>query len=193
MSKKEAEQALARLIEGNARFVNGKQLNPNRDRERRTELEGGERPVAAIVTCSDSRVTPEIIFDQGLGDIFVVRTLGNVCDGNGLASMEYAVENLGVLVVLVLGHTNCGAIAAAVSGERLKGRIGALTRRFQRAVRDCKDQPGDLLKNSILANVELEVERLFKTSRVISREAAKGNIIIIGAVYDLHTGIVTML
>ncbi|MBA3939351.1 MAG: carbonic anhydrase, partial [Planctomycetes bacterium] len=119
-------QALQRLMEGNARYVAGKATHPHQDAARRAEVTNVQKPIAIIVTCADSRVGPEVVFDQGLGDIFVLRVAGNVADDDVQASIEYAVEHLNVNLVMVLGHERCGAVKAALAGGELPGHLAGL-------------------------------------------------------------------
>jgi hypothetical protein len=115
------EAALTRLVEGNKRFVAGSTTHPDQTAERRTETAKGQHPFAIILTCADSRLSPEILFDEGIGDLFVVRNAGNLLDDHVLGSIEYAVEHLHATLIVVLGHTKCGAVSAAVAGS-LRGR-----------------------------------------------------------------------
>ena len=141
--------ALARLKEGNARFVAGRMIRPEQSPETRIRLSNGQKPFAVVVTCSDSRLPPEVIFDQGLGDLFVVRVAGNVVDEVGLGSIEYAVEHL---------HKKCGAVSATLDAlqppyDRPHGAIESIVEGITPAVREALTQQGDLLKNAILANI----------------------------------------
>ncbi len=122
-SRPTPEQALDNLKQGNQRFVNFKTKHPNLGSERRQSLKSGQEPFAVIVSCSDSRVPPEIIFDQGLGDLFVVRSAGNTVDKLGIGSIEYAVAVLDTHFIVVLGHSKCGAVSAVMSGKSLPGHI----------------------------------------------------------------------
>src|SRR5882672_854398 len=160
-----ADDVLRRLLEGNARFVRGQLKNPRRRPEDFRELAEGQNPVAAIVGCADSRVPPELLFDQGVGDLFVVRVAGNIVGGAGATvkgSIEYAVAELNVPVVLVLGHSNCGAVKAAVkhldAHDALPGAINELVNLIKPAV--AKGGGGDRLERAIKANVALGVGRL---------------------------------
>jgi len=180
-------------MEGNERFVTGTMQHPDQGPQRRMSIRKAQDPFAAIVTCSDSRVVPELIFDQGLGSIFVVRVAGNVCDGHGLASVEYAVHKLHVPLVIVMGHTNCGAMTAIVAEERIDGKMSRLKNRLKRAVIKSRDMEGDTLDNAIMMNVQLEVDRLKSTNPHISREVYIGSTEIIGAMYDMSTGEVDTL
>lgn len=185
-----SDQALATLMAGNKQYASAKLTHPNQTPERRTELVKGQHPFAVILSCSDSRVPPEVIFDQGLGDLFVVRVAGNVVDDIALGSIEYAAEHLGTPLIVVLGHEKCGAITATVEGGKAPGHIDAVVRALKPAVEKVKDQPGDKVENAAKANIGLVVEQL-KTSRPILAELVKnGKLKIVGARYDLDTGLV---
>ena len=152
-SKVTPDEALKQLVEGNARFVSGHltHAGPEQIAEARSAGTKGQSPFAVIVGCSDSRVGPEIVFDQGLGDLFVVRTAGEVVDAMALGSIEYAVEHLGSALILVLGHEHCGAVAAAVAGAKQPGHIQAVLDAIAPAVKQTKGQPGDPVENAIRA------------------------------------------
>jgi carbonic anhydrase len=182
------------LIDGNQRFLNGKAARPHQDAARRTELVAGQKPFAAVVTCSDSRVPPELVFDLGLGDIFVVRTAGNVVDEMALASLEYAVEILGVPLIVVMGHQKCGAVSAAVQGGEAAGHIKNVVDEIMPAVQKAKTgKNSDLTAATVDIHLANMVDRI-KTSEPILIEALKaGKIIVVGSRYDLDTGKVTLL
>lgn len=118
-----SDTALAALKDGNARFVAGKPTRPNQDAARRTDVAKGQNPFAALISCADSRVAPELVFDQGLGDLFIVRVAGNVANTDEIGSSEYGVEHLGAPLLVVLGHTKCGAVAAVMQGAEVHGNI----------------------------------------------------------------------
>lgn len=145
------------------------------------------------MSCSDSRVPPEIIFDQGLGDLFVIRLAGNILDDAALGSLEYAVEHLGVKYIMVLGHERCGAVDAAVKGGEIPGHIGSLVEAIQPAVEKVKNLPGDLLDNAVRANVTLVVQQLKSSGPIIEELVKKGALTIAGARYDLDDGEVKIL
>jgi carbonic anhydrase len=187
------QAALQALSAGNARFVEGKQAPHDLGEERRHALAKGQHPHAAILSCSDSRVPPEHVLDQQLGEIFVVRTAGNVADGVALGSLEYAVEHLGVPVVVVLGHQSCGAVTAAVAahGKPLHdhGHIDDVLKLVDPAVaRARKAGAKDLVDASIRANVDIEAERLVGRSPVIAERVRSGRLKVVKAIYDLETG-----
>lgn len=184
------DQALETLKAGNKQYASAKLAHPNQTVDRRTELVKGQKPFAIILCCSDSRVPPELIFDQGLGDLFVVRVAGNVVDDVALGSIEYAAEHLGTPLLMVLGHEKCGAITATVEGGKAPGHIDAVVKALKPAVDKVKDQPGDKVENAVKANIELIVDQL-KTSRPILAELVKENKLkVVGARYDLDTGLV---
>ena len=187
------ESAQQKLIDGNERYVNAKLYHPNQTGQRRTEVAKGQHPFAAIVSCSDSRVPPEIIFDQGLGDLFVIRLAGNILDDAALGSLEYAVEHLGVKYIMVLGHERCGAVDATVKGGEVPGHISSLVKAIQPAVEKVKNQPGDLLDNAVRANVTMVVQQLKSSGPILEELVKKGDLTIAGARYDLDDGEVTIL
>ena len=194
------DEVLRNLLEGNRRFRKGATTNPRRKPEDFAPLAEGQNPVAVIVGCADSRVSPEILFDQGVGDLFVVRVAGNVISGAGAAvkgSIEYAVAELGVSLVVVLGHTQCGAVKAALkhidARDALPGAINELVSAIKPAVARAKDQPGDRLGNAIKANVEIGVQRLKSLEPILAGPVKQGKVKVVGAVYDLQTGGVTVI
>ncbi len=191
-SKMTPDQSLAKLMEGNKRFVSNKRLNPDQDFARLTEVAAGQAPFAAILSCSDSRVVPEIAFDQGIGDIFVVRVAGNVAMIEDIASQEFAVAVLKTPLLMVMGHTRCGAVAAAIQGGELPGVIESLVFAIQPAVTATEGKSGDRLTNTIKANVRLQMKRL-ENSSVISAAVKAGKLKVVGAYYDLDTGEVSLV
>lgn len=185
-----AERALRRLIYGNERYVRENFAVFNVGAERREELAGeGQFPIAVVVSCSDSRVPPEIVFDQGLGDLFVVRTAGEVVDAIALGSVEYAIEHLGVKLIVVLGHEDCGAVRAAVEDSDEPGCIAWIMEAIKPAVEKAKTQHGDLLDNAIKENVDLNIYRI-KASRLIRTAMLTDCVKIIGAIYGIYDGYV---
>lgn len=180
----DVNEALQLLKEGNARFTKGELANKDSYAKDREILKDGQKPFAAIVTCADSRVSPEIFFDQKLGDVFIVRNAGNVCDATALGSVEYAVEHLGTKLVVVCGHSKCGAVTAAVQGGDLPPNIKQITDQIQPAVARSN---GDV-DAAIHFNVE-EMVKLVEADEIIKHEKAK----VVGAYYDVHTGEVSWL
>ncbi|MBE0658895.1 MAG: carbonic anhydrase [Bryobacteraceae bacterium] len=188
------EQALARLRAGNTRFVKHKEKHPDISFDRRRSISrDGQHPYAVILGCSDSRVPPELIFDEGLGDLFVIRDAGNVVDDEVLGSIEYAVEHLGVRLVVVLGHEKCGAVSAAVAGGEAHGHIKSVMKAIQPAVDETAGMPGDHVHNCVLANAR-RVARLIRESEPILKPAVdRKQIQVVAADYDLETFMVEFL
>ena len=192
-----ADAALRLLMQGNARYVANKPTHRNFSAGRvgRTRA---QFPIAAILSCADSRVAPEFAFDQGPGDLFVVRLAGNFANDDGLASLEFAVKFLGVPLILVLGHSNCGAVAAAINvvedNAQLPGHLPGLVQSIKPAVEAAKAKsPKDLLAASITENVALNVNRLQTSQPLLASFAQSGQVKIVGGVYDLATGKVGLL
>jgi carbonic anhydrase len=195
-----AAEVLLDLMEGNARFASGQVASPRRSPRDFAALAEGQRPEAVIIGCSDSRVPPEILFDQGVGDLFVVRVAGNVVSGAGAVvkgSIEYAVAELQVPLIMVLGHSNCGAVKAAVKHidehDPLPGAINDLVGMIKPAVEESKTRAGDKLENAIRANVALGVERLKSLGPIVAAQEKEGRVKIVGATYELRTGRVTLV
>ncbi len=186
------DEALARLLAGNQRYVAGKPSQDHRDPARRTEVAKGQHPIAVIVSCSDSRVPPEIVFDQGLGDLFVVRVAGNVVGDDELGSIEYAVEHLGPRLVLVLGHERCGAVDATVKGGEAPGHVAALVKAIRPACESVKAQAGDPVDNCVRANAARVAAQLKASEPIVAGLVKKGLTIVAGR-YDLDTGVVELL
>ncbi len=188
-----ADQALSRLMSGNSRYVSGEAQHPDETLAQRKDLVGGQHPFAIILSCADSRVTPELVFDQGLGDLFVVRIAGNIASDDVLASMEYAVEHLHTKLILVLGHEKCGAVSAAVQGDTAPGHLGVLVSAIQPSVGATRDAPGDKIHNCVLANA-LRVAAQVRESEPILKEFAQNKgVKVMAAVYALDSGKVTLL
>ncbi len=186
-----AGKALKLLKEGNRRFVAGEMVHPDQTVDRRRELAKGQQPFAIILGCVDSRVPPEIVFDRGLGDLLVIRTAGHALDSALLNSVEFGVHELGIPLVMVLGHQKCGAVTATIEAveKRAKphGALAALVKAIKPAVQKVRGQAGDLFDNAVKANVELTVRRL-RASKILAEFFEKGKIRIVGARYDLATG-----
>jgi carbonic anhydrase len=186
------DQALTKLMDGNRRFVNNQRKIPHQTFDRLREVAPHQDPYAAILSCADSRVPPEIIFDQGIGDLFVVRVAGNVTSIDEIASEEYAIAVLGVKVLMVLGHERCGAVNATLQGGVLPGSVGRLTQLIQPAVEQATHQPGDQVENVIKANVKMQMQRLF-ASPVIAKQVREGKLNVVGGYYDLGKGTVSLI
>jgi carbonic anhydrase len=188
-----ALQALNFLKEGNARFVTSKFEHPNLTPEHRVETTiNGQKPFVSILACSDSRVPVELIFDRGIGDIFTVRVAGNIANDTNIGSLEYGVEHLHTPLLVIMGHTKCGAVAAAVDGAKVEGKLKTIIKKIEPAVKKAKkahfDSKEDLLQHAINENIRLTYKNIMNNSQAIRFEAQKGNLMIIGALYDLETG-----
>jgi carbonic anhydrase len=189
-----AGDALEMLSAGNQRYVSGKLQHPHQSPERRTELANSQVPSAVIIGCADSRTAPELLFDQGLGDLFVIRVAGNVVDDHALGSVEYAAEHLGTKLIVVLGHERCGAIKAARDSVGAKSEAHDHIASLVAAIRPAVDATiGADADATCKANVHA-VEQVLKTSEPVLREMVDaGQLKVVGAYYDLDTGVVTFL
>lgn len=194
-----AEHALRMLKEGNERFLEGRPIHPNTDVFRIADTGGnGQHPFAAIVTCADSRLAVERLFDRGMGDLFVVRVAGNVCDPNQNGSVEYACEHLGTQLVVVMGHSKCGAVKAAIAGVDAGRNIGSLLDNIAPAVQSVRaahpDLEGEALVEAVVReNVWQGIEDLLRGSSTMREMVAAGRVKVVGAVYDVGTGAVEWL
>ncbi len=191
---------LPRLMQGNERFVKGTIEHPGRKPSDFQPLAAGQSPMAVILGCADSRVAPEILFDQGIGDLFVVRVAGNYVTGAGSTvkgSIEYAVAELGSQLIVVLGHSQCGAVKAAIKHihdhDALPGAINEMVNNIKPAVLESQGKPGDPLENAIVANVRRNVAKLNALGPIIAPRVTKGEVKVVGATYDLATGKVTLV
>jgi len=198
-SSTSSHDSLAMLKEGNARFVAGKPDGRHRDKARRMETcEHGQSPAAILVSCSDSRVPPEIIFDSGIGDLFVVRVAGNICGVSEMGSIEYAVERLRVPLLVVKGHSKCGAVRAVVNQEPVKGSLLSIAQRIAPAVKKIVDRKPELSGDNLVdecskENVWQQIENLFLESAVVRDAVTLGHVDVIGAYYDLERGDVSWM
>lgn len=190
------DEALQRLKEGNQRYVANKTVDPNQSENRRIELAQGQHPFATILGCVDSRVPPELVFDRGLGDLFVIRSAGQAIDRAVLGSIEYGAAELNIPLILVLGHEKCGAVKATVEAvenhTQAPGSIEYLVDAIEPAVERAKAQAGDLLDNAVRANVENNVAQL-KESAILAGLLKDGKLQIVGGRYDLDTGSVEII
>jgi carbonic anhydrase len=190
-AKVAAADALARLKAGNQRFVAGKLQHPHQDSKRRTELATGQQPFAIVLGCADSRTSPEVLFDQGLGDLFVIRVAGNIIDDHVLASIEYAVEHLGAQLVVVLGHQRCGAVQAAKETIDSKAEAPAHINSLVTAIRPAVEATrGADVEATAKANVDNVVQSLRSSEPVLKKEVEAKAISVVGAYYNLDTGAV---
>ena len=186
-----ADAALQTLLDGNRSFVGKGAACVRQNEARRNDVAAAQHPIAVIIGCADSRVPPETIFSQGLGDLFVIRIAGNVIDDAVLGSVEYAVEHLGVSLVVVLGHSKCGAVQAALSGDKAPPHLDALVGRIRPAI--AHQQPGDPIDNAVCANVGASVRELQTSLPVLAPLVEKGKVKVVGARYDLESGVVELL
>jgi carbonic anhydrase len=187
------DETLARLKAGNEHHVTHKYQHPHETLVRQTELIAGQHPEAQILSCADSRVPPELIFDQGLGDLFVVRVAGNIASDTELGSLEYGAEHLHIPLLIVLGHEKCGAVTAAVQGGEIEGHIGSIVDLIKPAVEKSRGAAGDPVANAVRTNVRMVVEQLRTSKPILSELVEHGKLKIIGGVYSLDTGKVTWL
>ena len=187
-------EAISKLKEGNGRYVSGNLQHPGQTTERRTELAKTQHPFAVILSCSDSRVPPEIVFDQGLGDLFIVRVAGNVINDEGLGSIEYAIDHLGSRLILVLGHQSCGAVQAAKETIAAKGKAPGHIESLVTAIKPAVEATAkDDLDATIKANVKHVVQTLRSSAPILKAKVDSGEIQVIGGYYSLDTGAVTFL
>lgn len=194
------EEAYKKLMEGNKRFVEGNLMQKDLGEAKRKELSKGQKPFAIVVSCSDSRVSPEIIFDQGLGDLFVIRVAGNVVDQVALGSIEYAAEHLHAPLLIILGHTQCGAVTAAVETVEKKvkpeGNIGTIVKKIIPAVKKAKIKGGnkeEITYNAIKENVLLVKKDIEKKSPILKHLIEKGELKVVTAIYDITSGKVEVI
>jgi carbonic anhydrase len=191
------EASLALLKEGNARYVAGRPQHPNLDAARRTNtVAEGQEPFAAVLACSDSREPVELIFDRGIGDLFVVRVAGNVAGPSELASVEYAAGHLHTPLLVVMGHSRCGAVTAVVQGSELHGHLQQLAERIQPAADQARTGTNNLdeaVPRAIQANVWQAVADVLTQSSIVRDQVVSGRVQVVGALYDLESGVVTWL
>jgi carbonic anhydrase len=190
------DAALDRLLAGNRRFVEEQMLHPDQDRNRRLRISQAQDPYAVILTCSDSRLSPEVVFDEGLGDLFVVRMAGNIVDSATLGSVEYAIGHLSTPLVLVIGHERCGAVEATLESiqhhNSPHGRVVALVTAITPAVAVAEQRQGDLLDNTIRANAQMSRDAIAESSELTSQLSA-GELKVLAAYYSLDDGRVSLI
>ena len=199
------QHALQILLDGNRSFAqNGsvRHLEKMASIERRTEIANAQHPLAVIIACSDSRVPPELLFDKGLGEIFVVRVAGNIVGPLELGSVEYAVEHLGAKLVMVLGHERCGAVTATydayVSGSKIEGNIGSIAESINPAVKaalahGAKGTNAEIIDQCTRENIRMVAQQLESQSTIIKEEVHKGSLQLVKAYYDLDNGNVSVV
>lgn len=189
-----AEDAIKKLVEGNERFVELHLKHPDSNKKRRHEMLKGQHPFVVILSCSDSRVPPELIFDQGLGDIFEIRNAGNVLDEHVIGSIEYAVMHCGVKLIVIMGHQDCGAIAATLSGKSETKYIKSLEDSIQPAVEDCKKQGLKVNSDNVVkAHVMQDINELMTQDTDLVKYMKENNVKLVPAYYHLDTGKVDFL
>lgn len=193
------KEALNKLIIGNERFAKGESIHPNRCEETKNALLKEQKPFVAVLSCSDSRVPIEIIFDAGLGDIFAVRTAGHVLSKEVMGSLEYAIKVLGVKLVMILGHENCGAIKQAVktyknnSYDELSENLQSIMNHIYPAIENISFDDEDCINLAVKSNIAYQVEDLMKKDLYIAEKVQNGEIMLFGAEYSLATGKVQLL
>ncbi|HEU4401129.1 MAG TPA: carbonic anhydrase [Candidatus Polarisedimenticolia bacterium] len=199
-----ARKALERLLEGNRRFVSGASgREALRSQSRRDELTAGQEPFAIILGCSDSRVPAEIVFDQGLGDLFVIRVAGDIVAPSQVGSVEFAAERFGTRLVVVLGHSRCGAILATLEelGHPTKGQsrnLRSIVDRIRPSVEallttELRHDPEILMREAVRANIRASADHLRHGSEVLEQLIRKDGLLVVGAEYSLETGVVDLL
>src|SRR5271165_4337100 len=184
------DAALAELMDGNKRFTSGKLTSHEHDLAiLKQHTEEKQEPFAAVLSCADSRVPVELVFDQSIGHIFVTRVAGNVITPEIIGSLEYGAAVLGTKVILVMGHANCGAVSAAIKGKEVPGQISALFPHIQPAI----DQAGTNLEAATKANAKIQATLLSQSSTVVSGMVKEGKLRVVAGYYDLGTGAVTLI
>jgi carbonic anhydrase len=190
------EAALQRLLDGNQRFIEQKRQYPHQSPIDWQAVATAQHPFATLLTCADSRVPGEIIFDQGIGDLFDVRVAGNVVTPEVLGSLEYAAALLGTRLIMVVGHERCGAVTAAVQGEALPGHVSTFVKAIKPALAGLKTKSVDIdqqIDQAVTANVQYQVEQLKQNSSVLAQLVLERKLKIVGGRYDLDTGVVTLV
>ncbi len=193
------DEAVAKLVEGNKRFVAGESTFPRSGQDRRCETTaGGQHPYATILSCADSRVPPEYVFDSGIGDLFVIRVAGNVSDTDEIATIEYGVSHLNTPLIVVMGHAKCGAVTAVVEGAPLHGNLAALLDNIQPAANEAKKanpnlSGAPLVAKAVRQNVYQSMEDLIRNSEDVRGLLAQKKVRLIGAIYDIHGGAVEFI
>jgi carbonic anhydrase len=188
-----ADAVLRELKAGNNHHVSKRYQHPHQSAARQREVAATQHPHAIILSCADSRVAPEIILDQGLGDLFDVRVAGNVASDNEVASIEYAAVHLHTPLLVVMGHQKCGAVTAAAESGEAEGHLSSLLALIRPAIESARARPGDLIDNAVLVNVENVVRQLRGSTPVLSPLVDRGALTVVGAVYSLDTGKVLWL
>lgn len=191
------DEVLKSLLDGNLRFVEHHETHPHQSAKRIADLASGQNPIATILSCADSRVPAELLFDVGLGDVFNVRVAGNVINPEVIGSLEYAVALLNTPLLLVLGHERCGAVTAAVKHQSVPGSIGAFVRDIEPAIALAQitetDDIDAAIDKTVIANVHYQIDELLRRSELIAQRQTAGSLKIVGARYDLDSGAVRIV
>jgi carbonic anhydrase len=185
--------ALERLLDGNKRFIEQKSQHPHQSKTRLFEVAQAQHPFATILTCADSRVSGEIVFDQGIGDLFDIRIAGNIVTPEALGSIEYAAVQLSCPLIMVLGHERCGAVTAAVKGDPLPGLMGTFVKGIKPAISDIKGFSEEAVEKAVVENVKYQVQKMRHSSQLLSQLVDASKLKIVGGRYDLDTGEVTIV
>ena len=186
------DYALQALIDGNKRFSGHHPSYPHQDKKRVADLAAGQHPFATVLTCADSRVPVELLFDQGVGDIFDVRVAGNIVTPGVMGSVEYAIDQLETPVLMVLGHESCGAVTAAVQNLKLPGDMSTFVDAIMPAVKESQGLEGDAIDNAVRQNVKYQIEQI-KQSNLVSQRVKAGTLKVVGSRYDLDAGSVSII
>ncbi|NJP09248.1 MAG: carbonic anhydrase [Leptolyngbyaceae cyanobacterium RU_5_1] len=187
------EAALKQLLDGNQRFVQQKGQHPHQSRDRLQEVALAQHPYATVLSCADSRVPVEIVFDQGVGDLFDIRVAGNIITPEVLGSLEYAAVILETPLIMVLGHERCGAVTAAVANKPLPGQIGTFVKAIKPAIAKLDPQSANAVENAVVANIQYQVEATKRSSDLLAERISAGKLKIVGGRYDLDTGEVQVI
>lgn len=187
------QEALDKLMEGNRRFVTGQLLHPHRTEEARLGLVSGQSPCAVILTCSDSRLLPVDVFDQGLGDLFVIRVAGGVLNDQIMGSIEYAVDHLKTPLVVIMSHESCGAITAVSQGVKLPGHTATLTPSIDAALKRAQVQGGNLINNAAKELALSMAQEVTNSEPILADQIKSGKVMVVACYYELASGEVTLL
>lgn len=191
------EAILQRLLEGNRRFAQGEVIHPRQDAARRVQLTDRQAPRAAILSCSDSRVPPELVFDQGLGDLFAVRGAGHLADATNLGSLEFAVDALGVRLIVVLGHQNCGAVQAAIEAAATardpEGHVLTVIEAIRPAVKAPDTGSEEIVHETLCRHVEATAAAVRAAEPVLAQRTRSGDLLVVAAYYSISDGRVQIL
>lgn len=187
------KEALEILLAGNARFISGKLEHPNHCEESRKGLVAGQEPLAVVLTCADSRVPPVDVFDQGLGDLFVVRVAGNITNDHILGSIEYAVSHLHTPLVMVMGHSSCGAVSAVAQGTKLDGHIASLTPSIDAALKKTKSLEGHWANNAAKELAMTTAKKIAESEPIIADLVKADKVLVVATYYELESGKVALL